>query len=337
MLLFDEATGIRADFWERGEGMFGGVDGHYWLCCYNPNDVSSPAYLAEESRIWTVVQLSALEHINIVEELRGNPPPIPSAITLNRVQDRIRTECDEVKESEFDKILDFEFPPGSGKFYRPKNTKFEASVLGRWPLLPTDSLFTPLLVDVCRELNLFVDETWSLQIGCDVARFGDDNTVIVVRRGPCLMNVEIHSRRDTKFIVERLLYNAYHYSNDDLEFRNVPIVVDGTGGYGAGVTDLLGGHNVMELSMSSASPDPRFLRLRSYLWFKLQEFAHANLLDLSRAEPSVYQIIKEDLISPRYVIDSQGRKVLEPKNQIKMRLNRSPDVGDALALAYYTE
>jgi hypothetical protein len=337
MLLFDEATGIPIEFWERGQGMFGGHEGHYWLTCYNPNDISSPAYLAEESRLWHVLQLSALEHINIIEELKGNPPPIPSAIRLQRIKDRIATECDEVDESDLNTTLDFEFPIGSGKYYRPKLAIFESQVLGRWPLLATDSLFTPLLVEQCYNNCYVLNLEWELQIGCDIARFGDDFTAIVVRRGPCLLHTELHSRRDTPYIVGRLQKLIWEYEPNNKQRKLVPIVLDSTGGYGGGIADNMGGYNVIELSMQMASPDPRYIRLRSYLWFQLSELALANALDLSRISDEHKIKLKEDLISPRYRIDEQGRKVVEAKVQIKSRLKRSPDLGDAVTLAYYSE
>jgi phage terminase large subunit len=337
MLLFDEATGIPVEFWDRGEGMFGGHEGHYWLACYNPNNVSSPAYLAEESQKWEVVQLSALNHVNIIEELKGKPPVIPSAIRLSRIIDRIQSECDEVSEQEYDETTDFEFPKNLGKYYRPKISLFESQVLGRWPLLGTDSLFSPTLVDKCLNTQFIINPEYELQIGLDVARFGDDNSAIAVRLGPCLLHTELHSKRDTPFLTERLLKLLWEYEPDEKHRRKTPIVIDSTGGYGGGIADNMFGYNVLELSFQMSSPDPRYVRLRSFLWFSLAEMALANALDFSRISNSHKIELKKDLIAPRYRVDEQGRKVVEAKVQIKQRLKRSPDLAEAVCLAYYTE
>jgi hypothetical protein len=40
-----------------------------------------------------------------------------------------------------------------------------------------------------------------------------------------------------------------------------------------------------------------------------------------------------DLVAPRYWLDSQGRRVVEPKADTKKRLGRSPDRGDAVVMA----
>lgn len=352
-LVFDEATGIDDEFWRRAATMWNGDLGHWWLAIYNPNDAGSPAYAAEESGLWRVIRLSALEHPNLAAELRGEPPPVPSAIRLRGVLARIKSECEPVAASDADPLTDFLFPPaaspaaspvvGEPQWYRPKTPAFEAQVLGRWPLIPTQGLFSPALVDKCAAASRHVEPDWMPQVGVDVARFGGDKSAIAVRRGPCLLHVETHSRRDTAFLalrirelLEQFAIQIVGYDKRGELISRIPVVVDGTGGYGGGVVDQLPGCAVADLSMSAASPDPRVLRMRSYLWFRLAELAHAGLLDLSRLDADTLRQLRGDLVAPRYRIDEQNRKVLEPKHQIKDRLGRSPDVGDAVALAYYT-
>jgi hypothetical protein len=44
----------------------------------------------------------------------------------------------------------------------------------------------------------------STEIGCDVARFGDDNTSLFVRRGPCGLHHETHNGWSTTQTAGRL-------------------------------------------------------------------------------------------------------------------------------------
>ena len=44
--------------------------------------------------------------------------------------------------------------------------------------------------------------------------------------------------------------------------------------------------------------------------------------------------LKNDLVSPTYKVPSTGIVELEPKDKIKERLGRSPDIADALALTF---
>lgn len=224
------------------------------------------------------------------------------------------------------------------QWYRPVSPWFESQILGRWPMIGTDSVFTPAICDKAFHNAGPFDTSWQLQIGCDVARFGTDETTFAVRRGPALIHVEKHSQRDTTWIADRAYELAKRFSTSDSERRFVRFVVDGTGGYGGGVVDQIRGRlDCTELHFSSQSPDPKVLRMRSYLYFRLQAFALANLLDFSRLSPLQYKWVKDDLISVRYRMDEQDRKVLESKKQIKERIGRSPDVADAVCLAYYEE
>mgnify|MGYP000994437087 FL=1 len=224
------------------------------------------------------------------------------------------------------------------QWYRPVSPWFESQILGRWPMIGTDSVFTPALCDKAFNNVGPFDFNWQLQIGCDVARVGTDETTFAVRRGPALIHVEKHSQRDTTWIADRAYELAKRFSTSDSEWRFVRFVVDGTGGYGGGVVDQIRGRlNCIELHFSSQSPDPKVLRMRSYLYFRLQAFALAGLLDFSRLTPLQYKWVKDDLISVRYRMDEQDRKVLESKKQIKDRIGRSPDVADAVCLAYYEE
>ena len=45
--------------------------------------------------------------------------------------------------------------------------------------------------------------------------------------------------------------------------------------------------------------------------------------------------LTQDLTEPRWSFRSDGKILLEEKSEIKKRLGRSPDYGDALALTYY--
>ncbi|AMV28812.1 hypothetical protein VT84_30745 [Gemmata sp. SH-PL17] len=336
-LVFDEATGIDPAFWARAETMFESHGGHWWLATYNPNDSASPAYLAEESRGWHVVVLSALEHPNVLAELNGDTPPVPAAVRLSTVLRRMAAECEETRNP--DPAVDFEFPIGSGVWWHPKTPDFEAQIMGRWPVSPTSALFSPFLVESCFRMQRAVDPRWQFAMGCDVARFGDDKTTIALRCGPCLLRLESHSGVNTTWIADRLrtvireTFGKLGLVPDDS--MSVPIFIDDTGGYGAGVIDQAHGYNFIGVNNSEKSPDPRYPNTRSFVWCELAALAQAGALDLSRLPLNERQNIKAELTAARYRIDSAGRRVVEPKAQIKERLKRSPDRADALTLCYY--
>src|SRR5205085_6735740 len=99
-------------------------------------------------------------------------------------------------------VGDFEFPPGSGRWFRPGSLA-ESRMLGRWPSQGSGSVWSEALWNAAL-VAVDVPESEPTVIGCDVARFGDDDTVIFVRRGPCVLHHEAHNGWSTAQTAGRL-------------------------------------------------------------------------------------------------------------------------------------
>jgi hypothetical protein len=329
--VFDEAVGVDPVYWETAESMFGG-EGHAWLAIFNPTDTSSQAYAEELSGGWHVISLSVLEHPNIAAELAGLPPPYPSAIRLARVDTLIKKWCRPVSGPV--KATDIEWPPQSGTFYRPGPVA-EARLLGRWPSQATDNVWSDGAWQVSAERRLVEPKDVPIQIGCDVARFGDDWTEIHVRRGPVSLHHEGANGWDTGETAGRLkeLCGIWgRYSGQ--EPRDVLTVIDDDG-VGGGVTDQRDGYNFVGLSAGdTAIQEEDYPNRRSELWFTVAEMAMENRLDLSRLDPDTLRELRRQAMAPIWKMDSAGRRVVEPKDQTKKRIKRSPDGMDALNLSY---
>lgn len=100
------------------------------------------------------------------------------------------------------------------------------------------------------------------------------------------------------------------------------------------------------LAAAGQSDHPR--RNRAILWLMLDTGIRASelsalrrrdcdftgRLDLSRLPDAARRRLRPQLVAPTWKLDSQGRRVVEPKADTKKRLKRSPDDADALNLAY---
>jgi hypothetical protein len=89
-----------------------------------------------------------------------------------------------------------------------------------------------------------VDPSLPLDIGVDVARFGDDRTVIVLRRGLAALWIEAMGKKDTVFITGRIKelirkFQGLSVGEDipDSVRERTRLRIDEGGGYGAGVID----------------------------------------------------------------------------------------------------
>jgi hypothetical protein len=107
------------------------------------------------------------------------------------------------------------------------------------------------------------------------------------------------------------------------------------GGIGAGIYDRLKELNytrvVVGVNFGSKSDEAdRYLNKRAEMWGKMGDW----LKDQGGVKIEDNDELHSDLIAPRYTFDSQGRLKIEPKDEIKKRYLKSPDLGDALALTF---
>lgn len=328
-LLYDECVGIEKPFWIAGEGMMSSETA-YWLALCNPTDTASAAY--EEcinSGKWHVIDISCLDHPNIAAELAGLPRPYPKAVGLDWVRGRIAEWCETIP-SEDHRSSDFEFPPGSGEWYRP-GPLGECRLLGRWPTKGATSVWTESRW-AAAQIHQEEDLSLPVEIGADVARFGDDYTSLAARRGRCVLHHETHNGWSTSQTAGRLKQLCQRFNPESPKSVLCKIDDDGVGG---GVTDQADGYKFVGLSgANKAMDDNGYPNRRSEVWFAVSDMADEGRLDLSRLSKVSRDLLRRQAMAPTWKVDSQGRRVVEPKSDTKKRIGRSPDDMDAVNLAY---
>ena len=325
--IFDEATGVDTAFWDAMEGMMTSETA-YWLAIMNPTDTSSRAYEEEQKEGWHVITVSAVDHPNIAAELEGQAPPFPAAVRLAWVEARVREWCTAIPAADR-RAADIEFPPQSGRWHRP-GPLFESRVLGRWPSTGSTSVWTEAMWMAALTQQPVPDAP--LRIGCDVARFGDDFSSIVAGRAGCALHHETHNGWDTAQTAGRLKSLAKQLCRQGEDPSRVEINVDDDG-VGGGVTDQRGEFLFVPVGggmRAFASDD--YPNRRSEMWFACAQKADEGRLDLSRLTAQSLALLRRQAMAPTWKVDSQGRRVVEPKADTKKRIGRSPDDMDALNL-----
>jgi len=168
-------------------------------------------------------------------------------------------------------------------------------------------------------------------IGVDVARFGDDMSVIYPRRGRDArsMPIEVYSKLDTMQLAGRVAEAIQKYQPD-------AVFID-EGGMGAGVVDRLRqlGFDVMGINFGASSDrsigDSQLLarNKRSEIWGAMREWLKTGGLI-----PEKNQKLEFELLAPMYSYDANNAIALEKKADMKKRGISSPDIADALALTF---
>lgn len=161
-------------------------------------------------------------------------------------------------------------------------------------------------------------------LGVDPARFGDDRSVIFARQGLQAFAPAVFRGIDNMELAARVAAKIQDWKPD-------AVFIDS--GAGAGVIDRLRqlGHDVVEVPFGAKATNPAlFLNRRCEMWFEV-----ADWLRMGGAIPND-NALKQELATPVYWYDAAGRRVLEPKDEIKKRLQGggSPDLADALALTF---
>jgi len=199
--------------------------------------------------------------------------------------------------------------------------------------------------------------------GLDVARFGDDRTALAKRRNRALMEpITFWQGLNLMQIAQRI---KAIWEDTELDDRPSAICIDAIG-VGAGVVDRLNemvaeghfeGTMIIGINVSeSASVHDKFSRLRDELWWRARSwFEKLDVSMQNDIEARNKWILEEG--ADEYFSDSSNRMArrspitdelrdilfsylpngkikLEPKQDTKERLGRSPDGADAFVLTF---
>ena len=321
--IVDESVGVDNAIFEAIAPMIAGP-GSYTLLLFNPTDSTSYPYTLERSGKAHLVVLNALKHENIIQELQGKAAPFPNAIRLANLRKLIDEWCEISKDPSTE---DFEF---DGKMYHPSPVA-ECRILGRYPTEGANSIWTDALFTKCCELD--VGDEGTVQIGNDVACFGDDDSAFAVRRGGNLIHLEWHNGWSPMQQVERLKALS-------MQYRLAPtvkpaIVIDETG-VGMAVSTQGYDYAFQGINFASKAMQPlRFRNKRDELHFTIADKAKAGEVSFKKLAKYQQDILRIELLATTYSLDYQGRRFCEPKLEVKKRLGKSPDLAEAVMMAYY--
>lgn len=198
------------------------------------------------------------------------------------------------------------------------------NVFGQFPPSSLNVLLGPEDVTKAMSRHLREDQYNFAQkrMGVDVARFGNDSNILFTRQGLVAFPVVEMKNARTNDIAARV---ASESDQNEVEM----VLVDSTGGYGAGVEDSLiqAGQSPIPVNFAGKAIDPRYFNKRSEMWYLMAEWVKRG-----GALPND-PILRRELTAPTYTYH-QGKFRLEEKDQIKKRLGFSPDRADALALTF---
>jgi phage terminase large subunit len=296
LVIVDEASGLDPHIWQAIEGILASEHTRL-LMLGNPTEVSG-AFRAEFDQPATAkFRISAFDTPNFTE----GRVVYSRLITPTWVEERRRV-------------------------WGENSILWAAHVEGEFPDSAVDSLIPLSWVERARERDGTTDGPNVL--GVDVAWQGDDATVIVHRRGTVARIYAVHRQEDPMQTAGRIVQARRDTGAET-------IYVDAIG-LGAGVVARLQelqepvvGVNVAERAYDSE----QYANRRSECFFGLRaRFQDSDIALVG--DPMHLDMLAADLTSIRVPPpNSRGQIRLEPKEETKRRIQRSPDMADALMLA----
>lgn len=205
----------------------------------------------------------------------------------------------------------------------------ETKVWGEFSLESVHDLIALKWIESAIEAQ--VDPYRKAEYGLDVARFGDDLTVLTKRSGGMVYWQHTWAKEDTMQTTGMVMHEVM-----GTEIVKVDII-----GVGAGVFDRLAelGQPVIGLTVSerpTVENQGKYTNLKTEIWFNLrdmfqQQYEYGNTISIPD-DPALI----EELTGTKYKTNSKGLYQMESKDDFKKRMGRSPDKADSLGYAMFT-
>lgn len=199
-----------------------------------------------------------------------------------------------------------------------------AHIRGEFPRHDIGSLISQEWVAMARKFKSEGHELFPKILAVDVARFGDDQTVIGSRQGRKAVILAKATGLSTTQVTAKVI--------EAIEAEKPEgIVVDGDG-IGAGVVDQLRdfGYSVFEFHGGERANDfDKYYNRRAEVWGLLADWLEAGQCQIPD-DPA----LEEELTSPEYHYNVKNQIQLERKDEMKARGLSSPDLGDMLAMTF---
>lgn len=287
LLVFDEASAIHDLIWEVSEGALTDANTEIIWCCFG-NPTQNIGRFRE--------CFGKFKHRWVTRQIDSRTVKMTNKAQLQKWVDDYGEDSDFVR----------------------------VRVRGVFPAASSNALIGPEEIEAAQARH-YDEHQYSFAariLGVDVARQGDDSSMLAPRQGKVAFKMRQLRIPDTMLVA-----NAVAQAMD--KFKPDATFVDATGGYGVGVIDALRQTNrtPIEVYFSGKATDPRYFNKRSEMWFEM-----AKWIKDGGALPSDPELA-EELAAATYTFQGDKFRLCD-KDDIKELIGRSPDKADALALTF---
>lgn len=214
--------------------------------------------------------------------------------------------------------------------YSKHHDLYRVNILGEFPSGSPDAFIKLSDIHAAIQRNSDLVGTGEIEIGVDVARFGDDSTILFWRHGLKVMPCKSLSKSSIPEVVELVTSTVKEIRRKTGYDKSIKVKVD-DGGIGGAVTDFLklDRENHIEVIPCNfgGAGNKTYQNEASTMWGRLRD--QINVIGL----PDDAHLI-EELSSRRWRMSPSGKIMIEPKSEYKKDFKSSPDRADALVLCF---
>ena len=309
-LIVDEAAGWPKELYDSAEGILTSSE-CYTLLIGNPTDPTGEfAKAFEPSSGYHTISVSAFDSPNVKNGRNVYP-----------------------------KLVAHDWPERMQRRWGEDSPMYKARVLAEFPAESEDSLIPWRYLQAALDRELPEDMGFA-SFSLDVARFGDDRTVLGMRslngKFRILWQQQGQSLTETAGRTIATWRDICETDNGDGNLE-VPVNVDDIG-LGGGVTDMLidedlpcNGINVGEAPVDSIDDwdhAEKYLNKRAQYFFRLRRAFMEGTVDIDDED------LARELSKIKYQFSRQGKIKIEAKEEYKKTYGYSPDLADCMMLAW---
>jgi len=174
------------------------------------------------------------------------------------------------------------------------------------------------------------NDTEKKYLTVDVARFGDDRSVVFVWVGLVVVECYVYTKLSTVELSSEIKGLIQKF-----KIHPGQVIVD-SDGVGGGVADQLRGVNFV--NNSRALHDQNFSNLKSQCYVKLSELFKEGQISINLMEPATVDELTQELLAVKLKdIDKDNKVAVQSKDEMKRTLGKSPDLSDALMMRMLPE
>lgn len=204
-------------------------------------------------------------------------------------------------------------------------------VRGVFPRKGSNQFIGSDVMEFCRTYEAGDVSAWPLIISCDVARFGDDETVMMARQHRRVYEHQAFRGLSVVEVANHLCAMADHYK--EKTGKRPKLFIDDVG-VGGGVVDICvtRGYDVVPVNAGAAANDSeKYYNKRAEMYGEARDFLKDGV-----QFDTWNNALEDQLTAIEYRITNKQQLALEKKDDMKARGLSSPDHADCFVMGFAT-